>query len=98
VKNKARSTCPLKDNSGNLTTESLKILLELVWAISAPTPGANRGGGDEAEAEDASSEKKGQRKSPRNKGLLQKWTRKSLRSRSGQRNKASFAFRIINSF
>jgi hypothetical protein len=43
-----------------------------VWAISAPTPGAKRSGGDEAEAEDVGNSKKGQRKSPRTKGVAVK--------------------------
>jgi uncharacterized glyoxalase superfamily protein PhnB len=49
-----------------------------VWAVSAPTPGAKRGGGDDAEAEGASGEKKkGQRKSPRTKGVAAKIDKKN---------------------
>jgi hypothetical protein len=48
-----------------------------VWAISAPTPGAEQGGGDEAEAEASCEKKKGQRKSPRTKGVAAKIDKKN---------------------
>jgi hypothetical protein len=87
VKNKGKIHMPFEGQFWGSHYGVVEDPFGTVWAISAPTPGAKRGGGD---AEEASSEK-GQRKSPEPRGLLQKLTRKSLPPRSGLRNKLSWA-------